>query len=334
MMRPAGRGLLAALVALPAAGGTVLALAAGDDEGARRPAAAAARSDRWSALSDSTLARTEVGAARVGRRIYVVGGYEQQSRASTSAVERYDTRDDRWKRVRSMPAALNHAAAVAYRGKLYVHGGYRGAANTASARLYVYNPKRDRWRRLPSSPTPRAAQAAAVIGHRLYVAGGDASGSLRTLEIYNFRTRRWRRGPDFLGPARNHTTGAASGGRFYVIAGRDGGNLRSVDRYNPKTKAWTRMPPLSTARGGIASARLPDGKIAVFGGEQQREGNQTIAEVELFDPARLSWRRLPALRTPRHGLGGAARGRRLFALEGGPRPGLFFSRALEVLDVP
>ena len=38
--------------------------------------------------------------------------------------------------------------------------------------------------------------------------------------------------------------------------------------------------------------------------------------------------------TPRHGLGGAARGGRVYALEGGPQPGLAYSRALEYLDLP
>ena len=40
------------------------------------------------------------------------------------------------------------------------------------------------------------------------------------------------------------------------------------------------------------------------------------------------------MRTPRHGLVGAALGRRVFALEGGPKPGLHYSRAIEALDVP
>jgi hypothetical protein len=40
------------------------------------------------------------------------------------------------------------------------------------------------------------------------------------------------------------------------------------------------------------------------------------------------------MRTPRHGLGGASRGHRVFALEGGPEPGFAFSRAAECLDVP
>jgi hypothetical protein len=37
--------------------------------------------------------------------------------------------------------------------------------------------------------------------------------------------------------------------------------------------------------------------------------------------------------TPRHGVGGAAKGRRVYALEGGPEPGLAFSSALEYLDL-
>jgi hypothetical protein len=40
------------------------------------------------------------------------------------------------------------------------------------------------------------------------------------------------------------------------------------------------------------------------------------------------------MRTPRHGLGGVARGHRVYAIEGGPMPGYHFSRAIEALDVP
>jgi hypothetical protein len=40
------------------------------------------------------------------------------------------------------------------------------------------------------------------------------------------------------------------------------------------------------------------------------------------------------MRTPRHGLGGIAYRGRVYAIEGGPQPGFFFSNALEVLQVP
>ena len=126
----------------------------------------------------------------------------------------------------------------------------------------------------------------------------------------------------------------ASGGRFYVLAGRDSRNLAVAERYDPRRHTWERLPPLRMPRGGIASARLGDGRIVVFGGEQLEPGGTTIAEVELFDPRRRRWSSLPDMRTPRHGLGGAALGRRVFALEGGPMPGFAFSRAIEFLDVP
>lgn len=173
-----------------------------------------------------------------------------------------------------------------------------------------------------------------MIGHRLHVAGGaNDSGSLSSLEIYDFRRGRWLRGPSFHGPPRNHTTGVASGGRFYVLAGRDAANYPAAERYDPRRRIWERLPDLRTPRGGIASARLRDGRIVVFGGENLTPGGTTIREVELFDPRRRRWERLPDMRTPRHGLGGAALGDRVYAIEGGVQLGFSFSNAIEALDV-
>ncbi|HYN90630.1 MAG TPA: kelch repeat-containing protein [Thermoleophilaceae bacterium] len=301
------------------------------------PAATLAAALAWMPLPSAQLERTEVAAARVGGSIYVVGGF-QPGGATSAAVERYDIRRRRWSRVRRMPLALNHTTAVANRGLLYVHGGYRGASDLSqpTGALLRYDPGSGRWRRLPSAPTPRAAHAAAVVGGRLYVAGGaNDSGSLRSLEVYDFARRRWSSGPSFPGPARNHTTGVASGGRFYVLAGRDAANLAAAERYDPRRRVWERLPDLRTPRGGIASVRLRDGRIVVFGGEDfGGSGDSTIRPVELFDPRSGRWSRLPGMRTPRHGLGGAALANRVFAIEGGPSPGLAFSDAIEFLDVP
>jgi N-acetylneuraminic acid mutarotase len=324
----ATRIAIAALVAVIAAAAVVAALLLPAD------GTGSARTDRWTPLTPAGLARTEVAAARVGRFVYVAGGFESSSGQASRAVERYDIRRDRWRRVRSMPLRLDHATAVAYRGRLYVHGGYTQGLSAPTDALLEYDPQLDRWRRLRPARVARAAHAAAVIGDRLYVAGGaDNSGSLRSLEIFDFRRRRWLRGPSFPGPARNHTTGVASGGRFYVLAGRDGGNFTVAERYDPRRRRWERLPDMRTARGGIASARLADGRIVVFGGERLEPGGTTIAEVELFDPRQRRWRPLPDMRTPRHGLGGVSFGNRVYAIQGGVRPGFSFSDAIEALDV-
>jgi hypothetical protein len=59
----------------------------------------------------------------------------------------------------------------------------------------------------------------------------------------------------------------------------------------------------------------------------------TIASVFAFDPAARRWQRLPDLPTPRHGLAVVGIGSRVYAVGGGPRPGLFVSGANESLDL-
>ena len=72
-------------------------------------------------------------------------------------------------------------------------------------------------------PTARGALTAGVIGDRLYAAGGAVGGTaLTTLEVYDFRTRRWSPAPP-MAVAREHLGGAVSGGAFYVLAGRAAG---------------------------------------------------------------------------------------------------------------
>ena len=285
-------------------------------------------------MRPAQLARTEVAAARVGRFVYVAGGFERRSGRSTAAVERYDLRSDRWRRVRSMPVALNHPAAAAYRGDVYVLGGYTGRGDLRGevASLYRYDPGRDRWSRLPDAPTRRAALAVGVVGSKLYAAGGASSseGALRTLEIYDFAARRWTRGPD-MGFAREHLAGAVAGGAFYVLAGRAAGrgNFKVAERYLPAARRWERLPDMEKPRGGIGAASV-GGRVVVVGGEEQ---SGTIGEVEHYDPTTRRWRSLPDMRTPRHGLGVVSHQGRVYAIEGGPTPGFDFSRATEALDV-
>ena len=262
----------------------------------------------------------------------MVGGFVPPGR-TTAAVERYDIVRNRWTRGRSMPIGLNHAAAAAYAGRLYVVGGYAASGGLTGevSTLLRYDPRTDRWTRLPAAPTRRGALAAGVIGDRLYVAGGAHGGApLRTLEVFDLRAGRWSRGPD-MAVAREHLAGASAGGAFYVLGGRAAGrgNFTVAERFVPAHGRWERLPDLRRARGGIAAA-VAAGGVVVFGGE---EPSGTIRPVERYDPARRRWTALPGMRTPRHGLGGAGLGQRVFALEGGVRPGFSFSSAVEALDV-
>jgi hypothetical protein len=294
--------------------------------------------DSWAAAAPSPLARTEVGAARIGDRIYVVGGFIS-SGGTTGALVAYDISEDEWVRRRELPIAVNHPGVTALGGRLYLLGGdVHGGSK--SARLYRYSPETNRWRRLADAPTARSALAFVGIGHKLYAAGGASAtdDTLQTLEIFDLRRRRWTRGPQ-MPTGRNHVGATYFKRGLVVTGGRPGpvhGGLTTVEYYQPQTRSWESWPPLGVARSGhatVAIGRAPlGGRVVVFGGEEL-DGGSTIEEVEVFSPSLGGWSRLPDMVTPRHGVGGAAKGRRVYALEGGPEPGLAFSSALEYLDL-
>lgn len=291
----------------------------------------------WGSLAPSPLRRTEVGAARVGRYIYVAGGFVPEGGATRRMV-RYDIDRDRWRSLRSMPIAVHHPGMAALKGKIYVHGGMRtgGAAKGPASRLYRYNPATDRWRRLDDGHHRRLAHAFEPIGGKLYAAGGsNDSGDLRSVEVYSPRRDRWRRQRP-MPTARNHVGAATLDGRLYVLGGRvERENLSLAERFDPgagRRGRWRAVAPLRTRRSGFAAVAA-GGTIVAFGGEELG-GGSTIARVERYDPEGDRWSKLPAMTTPRHGLGGVAQAGRVYALEGGPQPGLAFSPANEYLDLP
>ena len=325
--RGGGRvGAVALLAALLVLGAAIWVYGGSDAEGA---------DGTWQPLHDARLERSEVGAARVGNAIYVVGGFLAPSGTTTAAVERYDIRADRWRRAAPMPVAVNHPAAVSYRGFVYVYGGYPDAISfdPVAGTLQRFNPRNGRWALLPPSPTPRAAAGLVARDGKLYAVGGADGPALATLEIYDVATQRWQAGPPMATP-REHVAAVATADGVYVFGGRsDGGEHDTVERFDPRSGSWTLLPSMRTARSGFAAVAIGDRPV-VFGGEELRPNGTAIPSVALFDPDRRRWELLPSMRSPRHGLGGAVLARRVYAIEGGPTPGLDFSKDAEYLDVP
>jgi hypothetical protein len=129
---------------------------------------------------------------------------------------------------------------------------------------------------------------------------------------------------------REHLGTAALGGRIYAVAGRTGGldtNLDVVEAYDAGADRWRAVPRVPGTRGGTAAAAAA-GRLVSAGGE---EPGGTIRTVFAYNPTRGRWSRLPDLPRPVHGLGLVGFRGRLYALAGGPRPGLTVSGANQVL---
>jgi hypothetical protein len=302
---------------------------------ASAPSTAGVPVGRWTNQPPPRLSRGEVSAALVGGAVYVVGGFGTDAR-STAAVERLDPESGRWSISRPLPQPLNHMSAVGYGGDLYVVGGYAQAGDTSAGAVrsfWRFDPASGRWTRMPDAPLARAAAGAAVLGHRLYVAGGrsDTLTTIATLAIFDFDTGRWSLGPP-LHHSREHVAAVAAAGAVWLLGGRalGQGNFADVERYRPGDAAWQRMAPMPIARSGF-QAVFANGRIVTVGGEGPAG---TIGEVDALNPATGRWSRLRDLPTPRHGLGLVALGPLVYAIEGGPQPGLTTSRVVQRLRVP
>ena len=296
-------------------------------------------SGRWQAAAPAPTARTEVTAAVLDGKIYVIGGFAPLRfgnllRLSVSdAVEVYDPRRDLWQRTLSLPVPLHHAAAVTVGRRLFVIGGFKpGLASVWNpvATVFEYLAGENRWVARKSMPTARGALAAVVHEGKIYAIGGfDGDHSLATVEVYDPDRDGWAAFPPLNVP-RDHLAAAVVDSKIYAIGGRIDlnfhRNLGVNEVFDPSVGRWREAAPLPTPRSGIAAGVL-QGMILVVGGE----GSQgTFAENEAYWPKTDTWITLPPLPTPRHGLAAAVVGGRLYTLCGGPRPGGSYSQANEV----
>jgi hypothetical protein len=338
LMRLSLRGLWiatsVAVVALAAA--TIVILDDDSADGGTAPV----RGSHWTSLPSSPIERTEVGAGRIGRFIYIVGGFVPPNLETTNRVTRYDISTGSWSEVAPLPVAVNHPAVATGTGRcagqLYVYGGYTGSGGLTAEvdALQRFDPRTGTWTQLPASGAARAAATLAPVGCSLYAIGGASGGApQRLVQIYEIRRGAWRAGPS-MRIAREHLASVAIGKSILVFGGRAGsGNLDVVEELNTRTGVWRARPPIPTARSGFGAV-VVRGRAVVVGGEELTPGGATIRPVEAFDPQSRRWRKLPGMLTPRHGLGVVARGRRIFAMEGGPQPGGSYSSTFEMLRVP
>jgi N-acetylneuraminic acid mutarotase len=300
------------------------------------PVARAAPSDsgRWERRAEAGVVRSEVAAAVLGDRIYLVGGLT--SAGPTDAVEEYDPAADRWRTRTPLPQRVHHPAAASWNGRLYVMGGFiaRGFSIWHSiASVYEYDPATDRWRSRTAMPTARGALASVVIGDRIFAVGGTNGTDTGALEAYDARVDTWTALRPMPTP-RNHIAAVVMGGKIYVFGGRAAGvrgNLRATEAYDPSMDRWEARAPMLTPRSGIGAAVVM-GKAYVMGGELGRP--DTYPENEEYDPASNTWAPRADMPTPRHGLGVVSLGGRIFALSGGPHPGGTYSNVNEAYTPP
>jgi N-acetylneuraminic acid mutarotase len=287
----------------------------------------------WEDLPSLPFPRQEHSVARIGHKIYIIGGitsnvsftvdtdFSAVEVRPVSDVHVYDIKAREWSDAAPMPISINHGNAAAVDGKIYMLGGLSGtnmSSWNALPNSYVYDPEDDSWAELPSMPSDTARGGAAIGVHKssIFLAGGltklelfegGEQLSVATVTSFDTKTQKWNTAlPQLPGP-RDHVGGAVIGSTFYVTGGRENGQENTHgDTWAlalRRPKSWRDQASMPTARGGISTAAV--GRyIFTFGGE----GNPDLPtgvfdDVEVFDTKRGEWIVAEAMSVPRHGMG-------------------------------
>jgi N-acetylneuraminic acid mutarotase len=297
----------------------------------------------WKTGAPAPTKRTEVAAAAVGGKVYVVGGFSKPSLknaldyAISRAVEVYDPGSNTWSTTTPLPEGRHHAGIAVVNGALYVIGGFTKSLLSvwkAVPTVYHYNPETASWRELPNMPTARGALGVTVYRDRLYAIGGyDGERNTAVVEVFDPQSNTWSSVASMPTP-RDHLAVATVGSRIYAIGGRPNLNYRHnmgiVEEYDPETDQWQSRAKLPTARSGIATGVI-DGRIYVLGGESEKG---TFATNEVYMPDVDQWHAMAPMPTARHGLGAAMVDGHLYVISGGPAPGGSFSQVNEIFTPP
>lgn len=277
----------------------------------------------WSTKAAMPVARTEVGAAFVNGKIYVIGG-GLATDDHAALVQEYDVKTDRWRDRAPLPIAMSHVGVTALNGKVYVVGGFlRNVHLYAQPYAFEYDPAKNTWRTLPWMKAARGSVGVAALGGKIHAIGGRGIDrvTVGTHEVYDPATNRWTEAAPLQQPRDHAPTIAAGDGKIHVLGGRFDATADNTDvhsAYDPATNTWSSATFLPEPRSGGAAVLYQD-RIVLLGGECN--GGKTFTQNEAYDPKTMTWTTLAPMPAGRHGFYAVTDGQAVYVPGGSPNCG-------------
>lgn len=214
-----------------------------------------------------------------------------------------------WTNTDSLDGARGlHSATLLKNGQILVAGGRNASSQLASAELY--DPATGQWSSTGSLNVARSFHSATLLlnGMVLVAGGADGSGALLdSSELYDPSSGVWSIQPSGspigkLNVARAaHSATLLVNGQVLVAGGRAANltTIASAELYDPATGQWSSTGSLASARDGHGAALLSSGEVMVAGGAQDDPERESLATVELYNPATGFWSSTDDLSIPR-----------------------------------
>ena len=227
--------------------------------------------------------------------------------AGDTTAERYDPATDRWSPAGALTTyRTSHTATPLPDGRVLVAGGF-ALYSTGTAAAELYDPATNAWTATAAMTTARVGHSATPLRDgRVLVVGGSADArntGLATAELFDPATGAWTPAGTMATTRALHTATLLRDDRVLVAGGMPtvggvGGTMASAELYDPAADTWAPTGTMGAERVGQRDVALPDGRVLVTGGTNERG---FLGTTELYDPATDAWAPAAAMTTPRFG---------------------------------
>ncbi|MEW5759422.1 MAG: CARDB domain-containing protein [Candidatus Thermoplasmatota archaeon] len=275
---------------------------------------------KWSNLSSMPTARSQLGLATLGGKIYAIGGFKENL---LNTVEIYSPTSDSWVGGPPLPEPRYAFKAVTVNNKIYAFLGCNGTG--VANKTLEYDPSTGKWAPKKPMPTERYRYGIAVVNDKIYVIGGDDiagwSGGFyppsAVVEVYDPANDSWT--PKKPMPtARTNLGLAVIGGKIYAIGGgRTGSSSTNINEvYDTVSDSWTTDTSMPIAVTGMGIG-VVNNKIYVIGGlKGVSPPLKATPIVQEYNPATRIWSEKVSMLAEREDFGWTVLDNKIYVIGG------------------
>ena len=221
-------------------------------------------------------------------KVLITGGFDANGHTLSSA-ELFDPDTRTFTITGSMAVPrLSHTATLLVNGKVLVAGGLNGGY-LASAELY--DPSTGKFTLTSPMTGPRSDHVAQLLDNgKVLLAGGVGSGYtfLAGAEVYDPTTNSFAVTGSMSVPRESHAIALLTNGKVLITGGHKDRHeaitiFSSAELYDPNDGTFSTTGNMAIRRHKHDATQLPNGKVLISGGADERDDRGAYTSTELYD---------------------------------------------------
>lgn len=240
-------------------------------------------------------------------RVLLAGGFAGDE-GTAAGAEIYDPAAGTFSPAEPMRTPrYGHTATPLPGGRVLLAGGW-GAGGEYLSSAELFDPASGTFAPAAELPGARAGHVAvALLDGRVLLVGGVGAGRtfLGTADLYDPAAAAFSSTGAMAVPRENHVAVRLADGRVLVAGGHSGRRPRvtvydGAEIYDPVAGVFTATGGMGVRRHKHDAVLLPDGRVLVTGGSDERDGDGAYASAELYDAAAGTFSPAGAMSLPRY----------------------------------